>query len=135
MIDDRDPCPCGGATYGSCCAPFHRGRASPATAELLMRSRYSAFALGDAAYLRTTWHPSTRPSPLDLDPRIEWRRLVVMDSVGGGADDDTGEVEFRAYWRAVPVPGRARDGGVLHERSRFRRDRGSWLYLEGTSLS
>ncbi|HEX8496958.1 MAG TPA: YchJ family metal-binding protein, partial [Actinomycetales bacterium] len=56
-------CPCGsGAGYESCCCRLHRGEGVPATAEQLMRSRFSAFAVGDAAYLGATWHPSTRPS-------------------------------------------------------------------------
>ncbi|NNC12401.1 YchJ family protein [Planctomonas sp. JC2975] len=131
-MNDSDPCPCGsGSTYAQCCAPLHRGVATAGTAERLMRSRYSAFAVGDAAYLRATWHPSTRPRDLELDPEVEWRRLVIVDTAAGGEADDSGEVEFRAFWRTLPAPGRARDGGVLHERSRFIRERGRWYYVDG----
>ena len=60
-------CPCGSRrVYEECCEPFHLGAAAP-TAEALMRSRYSAFALGLAPYLLRTWHPSTRPASLSLD--------------------------------------------------------------------
>ena len=62
-------CPClSGLQYGECCGPFHSGDAFAPTAERLMRSRYSAFAVGDADYLLATWHPTTRPAELALDP-------------------------------------------------------------------
>lgn len=88
-LDDDARCPClSGDTYGSCCGRYHAGLrpgpdgAAPGphapTAEALMRSRYSAFAVGDADYLRATWHPSTRPADLDLDDDVEWRRLDVV---------------------------------------------------------
>ena len=113
-------CPCGlPATYDDCCGRFHRGAAAP-TAELLMRSRYSAFAVGDAAYLLVTWHPSTRPRTVDLDPSVRWTRLEVL-SARGGLLDPTGEVCFRAHSSA----------GVVEERSRFTRDAGRWSYLDG----
>lgn len=130
--DETNLCPCGsGDVYSACCGPFHRGQAPAPTAERLMRSRYSAFALGEAAYLLSTWHPSTRPRALDLEPDVEWRRLEILDTVGGGEGDVSGEVEFRAFWRILPAPGRRRDGGVLHERSRFVRERDGWLYVGG----
>ncbi len=62
------PCPCGApAPYDACCGPAHRGEAPAATAEALMRSRYSAFVLRDTYYLLASWHPSTRPKKLTLD--------------------------------------------------------------------
>jgi SEC-C motif-containing protein len=118
-------CPCGsGRAYEECCEPFHLGAAAP-TAEALMRSRYSAFALGLAPYLLRTWHPSTRPASLPLDDGTTWRRLQIVDVVRGGADDDEGVVEFRAAYRSA-------DGaGLLHERSRFARVDGRWMYVDG----
>ncbi|WP_396898211.1 YchJ family protein [Mycolicibacterium sp.] len=122
-----DTCPCGsGDPYESCCGPLHSGERTAPTALALMRSRFSAFALGDAGYLMTSWHPSTRPRHLDLDTTIVWRRLQIVDTEAGGVDDATGIVEFRAAY--------VQDGvrGVLHERSRFTRsNRGAWLYLDG----
>lgn len=142
-----EPCRCGsGQAYDTCCGCLHRGESVAPTPEALMRSRYSAFAHCDTEYLLTTWHPSTRPPELELDPAVEWRRLDILDADADGnarvdadtgrdrataADGDTGEVEFRAYWRILPAPGRARDGGVLHERSRFVCERGRWYYLDG----
>src|SRR5262249_12900002 len=63
---DENACPCGlGEDYDSCCGRLHAGTPAP-TAESLMRSRYSAFAVGDAGYLLRTWHPSARPRTLTL---------------------------------------------------------------------
>lgn len=123
---DLRACPCGsGLLYPQCCGALHDGAAA-VTAEALMRSRFSAFALGRVDYLMHSWHPDTRPVRLDLDDEIIWRRLQIVDTEAGTADDDTGIVEFRAAY--------LRDGTrhILHERSRFRRIRdGSWRYLDG----
>ena len=65
----REDCPCGsGEAYDACCGRFHRGAAEATTAEALMRSRYAAFARGEAGYLVRTWHPRTRPETVVLDP-------------------------------------------------------------------
>ena len=93
-----------------------------------MRSRYSAFAVGDADYLLYSWHPSTRPSTLELDPDTQWRRLQIVDTVGGGPDDTVGVVEFRASSRGGEGP------GLMHERSRFARVDGRWVYVDGEQL-
>ncbi len=91
-----------------------------------MRSRYSAFVLGLDDYLQTTWHASTRPLELDLDASTRWVRLEVLDH---GQDDDNGRVHFRATFRE----GReGRRWGVLEEDSRFVREAGRWVYLDGT---
>ena len=96
-----DLCPCGlGDPYDACCGRLHRGEAFAATAEQLMRSRYSAFAVGDLDYLLAPWHPSTRPAELALDDELRWVRLDVQDVRGGGFLDATGEVEFDG-----PLPG------------------------------
>ena len=118
-------CPCGtGLPYASCCGPFHDGAAAP-TAEQLMRSRYTAFARQLPSYLLETWHPTTRPKRLVLDREQEWVSLVVVSAQGGFLDTE-GVVEFRATWRQRGVT------QVLHERSRFVREDGRWLYLNGS---
>jgi SEC-C motif-containing protein len=121
-FDDTSDCPCGlGQPYGECCGPAHRGHA-PATAEALMRSRYAAFALDDAAYVLNSWHPSTRPGDVQPDPKLRWTGLEVVDTSGGGLFDAEGVVEFRAHYRDGGRP------GDLHERSRFVRHDGQWVY-------
>ncbi|CAM5743623.1 YchJ family metal-binding protein [Mycolicibacterium aubagnense] len=112
--------------YAACCGPLHRGERPAATALALMRSRFTAFALGEVDYLLATWHPTTRPADLDLDADVVWRRLQIVDTEAGGEDDATGVVQFRAQY--------VRAGGrhILHERSRFARSRdGRWLYVDG----
>lgn len=122
----RRRCPCGtGLPYDECCGPLHAGATVAATAEQLMRSRYSAFAVGDAAYLLATWHPSTRPPALELDPGIRWVGLDVLRADGGGLLAAEGTVEFRAH----RVTGGRR--GEQHEVSRFVREDGDWRYLDG----
>ncbi len=119
-------CPCGsGDTYAACCFPFHRGEAAPATAQLLMRSRYSAFAVGDVDYLRDSWHRSTRPAEIALDATVTWTWLEIVDTAAGGLFDSDGIVEFRAHYRSPQ--GRR----IRHERSRFTRDGGRWVYVDG----
>ncbi|MEN1925282.1 YchJ family protein [Luteimonas qiangzhengi] len=119
-------CPCNPpATYASCCRPLHEG-APAASAEALMRSRYSAYVLGLRDYLVDTWHPSTRPDPFTLDdtPGLRWLGLDVKRHVDRG--DGTAVVEFVARCKA---------GGAravrLHEVSRFERVDGRWLYVDG----
>ena len=114
-------CPCGSPkSYAECCGPLHGG-GDAVTAEALMRSRYSAYALGDKDYLLRTWAESTRPTALAAaSPR--WLGLKVVRYREHG---DEAEVEFVA---------RFRQGGkvqLLHETSRFVREGGRWFYIDG----
>lgn len=120
---DDGACPCGlGDDYAACCGRLHGG-APAATAEALMRSRYSAFAVGDANYLLRTWHPSSRPQELVLGPDLQWTRLAVLETRDGGLFDAAGTVQFRAVY--------VQDGrrGVMTETSRFVREDKRWTYL------
>lgn len=121
-----EACPCGsGEPFGRCCLVLHRGERRAATAEELMRSRYSAYAVGDLDYVWQTWHPRTRPAALSADGGLRWTGLQILDTVNGGPGDQTGEVEFRAHYT---------DGartGTLHERSRFAVRAQRWFYLDG----
>lgn len=119
-----EKCPCGvGASYLTCCAPLHLGQRAAATPEALMRARYSAFAKGDAAYLLRTWAPETRPTALgDLWDRA-WIGLTIEEH--GLDGPDAAFVRFTARYR---IGGRK---GALRERSRFRREDGAWLYVDG----
>jgi SEC-C motif-containing protein len=119
---DGRACPCGlGDSYDRCCGRFHAGAPAP-TAQALMRSRYSAFAVGDAGYLLRTWHPAVRPAGLTLDPELHWSRLAVLESHGGGLFDQAGTVRFRAVYV------QAGTRGVLAENSSFVRQDGQWSY-------
>ncbi|MBV2356172.1 hypothetical protein KUM39_17625 [Streptomyces sp. J2-1] len=124
-MTSRASCPCGLAQpYDACCGRFHTGAAAAPTAEALMRSRYCAFVKGEASYLLRTWHPDTRPQSLDLDPRMRWTGLEILDTSAGSAFHGNGTVTFRASYR----------GGSLHERSSFARVDGAWVYVDGVFL-
>ncbi|HEY0721074.1 MAG TPA: YchJ family metal-binding protein [Gammaproteobacteria bacterium] len=120
-------CPCGsGLTYQACCSRYHDGLAAP-SAEALMRSRYSAYVLKLAEYLRATWHSSTRPATLSFaSDEPKWCGLQILHTCGGSESERQGEVEFIARW--ISVDGKC---GALHERSRFLREEGRWFYLDG----
>ncbi|MFH9424717.1 YchJ family protein [Streptomyces sp. NPDC017529] len=123
-ISSTSPCPCGlEATYGECCARFHQGQAAAPTPERLMRSRYSAFAAGDAPYLLRTWHRVTRPPHLEFEPAQRWTGLEIVTTTGGSAFHSEGTVRFRAHYTLDGEP------GVQEEHSRFVRDEGVWVYL------
>lgn len=114
------PCPCGGAAFDACCGPVVRNERTAATAEELMRSRYTAYVVGDEDHLFRSWHPRTRPSDVSV-PATRWTGLEILGVTGGGPEDEAGEVEFVASY----------DGGALHERSRFERRGGRWVYVDG----
>ncbi|MFJ4965235.1 hypothetical protein EES43_26205 [Streptomyces sp. ADI96-02] len=122
-ITAASPCPCGlDAAYGDCCGRLHSGSAAAPTCEALMRSRYTAFAVRDAAYLLRTWHPDTRPPAVDFDPATRWTGLDILDTTDGSAFHSAGTVTFRAHYT---------DGGrpdSLYEQSRFVRHEGAWVY-------
>ncbi|MCU0756288.1 MAG: hypothetical protein MUE46_14370 [Xanthomonadales bacterium] len=118
-------CPCDSRKpYAACCGPLHHGLPAP-NAERLMRSRYSAYVLCLLPYLRATWHPSTRPADLRLDPpnRRVWLGLKVQQHTQ--IDADHAIVAFSARSR---VSGEVQR---LDERSRFERVDGRWLYVDG----
>jgi SEC-C motif-containing protein len=88
-----------------------------------MRSRYSAFAVRDEAYLVRTWHPDTRPGRVTLDPGQEWTGLTILATSGGGLFDQHGTVEFQARYVLDGRPGRIR------ENSAFVRYQKVWVYF------
>ena len=124
------PCPCGSRNiFAACCGAVLGGRPA-ATAEALMRSRYSAFVVGDVDYLQRT---SAGEAALKFDraallramPDTEWLGLEITGTEGGMERDDAGTVTFRARFREN---GRLQ---VLAERSEFRRIGGEWRYCRG----
>jgi SEC-C motif-containing protein len=117
-------CPCGGKSLASCCGPYLSGERVAPTAEALMRSRYTAYALGDDAYVRATWAVETRPSSKELGEQgLKWLGLEVKKHV---PDGDRATVEFVARYK---IAGQAHR---LHEVSRFVREDGRWYYLDGS---
>lgn len=122
------PCPCGGGpNYAACCAVWHDGwdkGIHPPSPQVLMRSRYSAYVVGRVDYLLATWHPGSSPGELELAP-VKWLGLELRDSQ---ASADAGVVEFVARYRDN---GR---GVRMHEISRFVRESGRWLYVDGQQL-
>lgn len=129
LTSTTDRCPCGtGDVLGDCCGPLLAGTRQAATAEQLMRSRFTAFSRTDVDHALRTWHPSTCPTWKELASSLadgtRWLRLDVLNAAGGPFDTE-GTVEFRAH--AKTAGGRR----ILHERSRFVREDGTWLYLDG----
>ena len=94
-----------------------------------MRSRYTAYSLGNEDYLLQTWHSSTRPESLNLtrDTHIKWVRLKVEHTEQGSEQDNEGIVVFTALYKNN---GKAEK---LHETSRFVRENGKWVYLDAKS--
>lgn len=130
-------CPCGRLDaarrrpldYRQCCGRYlddWQGTPAP-DAQSLMRSRYTAFVLGRADYLRATWDAAHAPAALDLDASAKWLGLELRGH--RAVDGDHAEVEFVARYR---VAGRA---VRLHERSRFVRRQGRWFYVDGDQLA
>lgn len=128
------PCPCGsGLKYGACCRRFHRGE-EPGDPVTLMRSRFSAYALGEADYLIRTLHPShpdrARPDAELLaelrrsKPTLKFVRLRVLDHELAPVGT-SGRVLFHAE-----VFERGADRSFL-ERSLFARTEAGWRYLGG----
>jgi SEC-C motif-containing protein len=117
------PCPCGGAQYERCCGRFIEQGEVPQSAEELMRSRYTAYTRQENAYLKATWHASTRPvEPVAQEEGLKWLGLEVRKHVPAG---DKATVEFVARFK---TGGRAQR---LHEISNFVREDGRWYYVDG----
>ena len=119
-------CPCGKAKpLDQCCGRFHSGNQYAKTPEQLMRSRYSAYALGDLGeYLLKTWHPAMIKNLTEENlskKSCEWLKLEILSKTQNG---DEGTVEFKAYF--IDDNG---NENTLYENSCFQRVAGRWLYL------
>ena len=125
-MPDSKLCPCrSGLPYMQCCAAVLSGEQQAGTAEMLMRSRYSAYVAGDIAYLLRTWHPSTRPPAIDAATIPDWCGLAIIRTEKGQEEDEEGLVEFIATARSYPKILQ------LHEVSHFVKESGQWLYVAG----
>jgi len=123
-------CPCGsGKSLDDCCGPLLAGAAAP-TAEALMRSRYTAYALGNVDYVAATHAPEAaedfdRAGAEDMARKVRWKGLRIEATEAGGPDDETGSVTFAARF--------SMGGGEQFHReiSTFRKIDGRWFYVDG----
>ena len=124
-------CPCGsGKEYADCCERYISGAAPAPTAEALMRSRYTAYAVHAIDYIVST---CVKKSEGDIDikstkawsEKSKWLGLKIVAVEQGGADDTEGTVEFEANYEQNGL----RD--VYHEKAAFKKQDGVWLYDEG----
>ena len=124
-----DKCPCGsGNLFKECCQGVVAGEQKANTAEQLMRSRYTAYVMKNVDYLIETTHPESRTPDLTKSIRkwmkqVEWLKLHVVATEGGGELDEFGHVEFIAEYIANTGPGRH------HECSAFEKLDETWYYV------
>ncbi len=125
------PCPCTSKlAFDKCCQPFVEGRRLPATAVQLMRSRFTAYALGKVDYLIETTAAAKRGEIDRTDlaaycASIACVGLKIVATEQGGAGDQEGVVKFHA---SLSHNGKRH----LHvERSTFIREDGAWRYVDG----
>jgi SEC-C motif domain protein len=116
-------CPCRrDKRYSLCCEPTHQGEKAAVSAEALMRSRYSAYVFGLTDYLLATWHTSTRPASLVLNPKTQWLGLEVRRA------DTRGEEALVEFVARSKTNGKALR---MHETSRFVFEGRRWFYVDG----
>ncbi|WP_119678802.1 YchJ family protein [Indioceanicola profundi] len=126
-----EKCPCGsGRAFADCCGPYLAGERPAPTAEALMRSRYSAFAVQNIDYLEETLLPETRDdfdraNVTEWAKSSEWTGLEVKSTEKGREGDEEGWVEFVAHFSIGGKP------HLHHESSRFAHRDGRWWYVEG----
>lgn len=127
LLPNNEPCLCGsGLNYADCCSPFHSGDAYPATAEALMRSRFTAYVKRNAEYLLASWDASKRPVAIDFSKeKAEWQKLLIVGTQKGGKHDSKGIVEFKAFYHQEG------EHYFMHEISRFIKTGQRWLYVDG----
>lgn len=118
-------CPCQSQlVFNKCCGLYIKQGANAPTAEALMRSRYTAYTLADVSYLQKTWAPNTCPplNAIELK-QTRWVGLKIVAKQQGEVSDDTGIVEFIAYYKTPS--GKV---AMLRERSQFYKNDGRWYY-------
>lgn len=129
-VNPSDACPCGsGKPFAACCAPVIEGTRLAATAEELMRARFTAHATHAFQFLHESFRgTASKPYvPEEGQPGVEWKRLDVH-SHETTENPDRSFVDFTAY-------GTERGQEVVHqERAEFLRTNGSWLYTREVRL-
>lgn len=126
-MNTEEFCLCGSQlVYENCCGLYHNGNKTAPTAEALMRSRFTAYAMKNSNYLMATWDSSKRPNTIDFSKEVAtWLRLEIISTKKGGIKDLKGIVEFKAYFSAEGQE------SVMSEISRFKKTGGRWFYLDG----
>lgn len=126
-------CPCNSTKkYSKCCEKAHKNIFSVTTSEELMRSRYSAFVLGNIKYLQQSHHSSTKPSKKESkeieqwSQSVNWLKLEVLQITKGTLKDKTGTVEFKAFFMENGQV------NVIHENSQFCIENKHWVYVNAT---
>ncbi len=120
-------CHCGSMQkFNACCEPIMNQQQLALSAELLMRSRFSAFKCQHSQWLSFSWDESTRPPTIDFDDSLKWLDLSIINTVI--IDDTHSKVEFEArYIKSAKV-------SAIHEHSRFIKRNGQWFYVDGDYL-
>ena len=119
-------CPCGsGAAYAVCCKPIITGAQLAATAEQLMRARYSAYVGVEMDFVFESTHPDHRQGydhagTKEWAENSEWLGLEIVGTKQGGETDTVGEVEFIARFIEK---GNNREH---HETGQFKRKDSCW---------
>ncbi len=130
-------CPCRATattpiSYDACCRPALEGTKPAATAEALMRSRYTAYVVGNLDYLIETVAPEARHdiergSLESWSKESKWHGLDIVETVDGQPGDKTGTVEFVAHFT------RDDKRQTHHERGTFRfgEPGNHWYFIDG----
>lgn len=119
-----DKCYCkSGLAFSQCCEPFLRVDSVPSSALALMRSRYSAYCVGDVSYLQATTHDHTWSDEelkfiQDWADNSFWQHLEIISS-----SHDT--VEFKAYYIFENKQ------HLHHEKSTFMKINDMYKYVDG----
>lgn len=134
MISDGQLCPCtSNLPYQSCCQPFHHKDTQASSAEQLMRSRYSAFCLGNIEYLIATLHPDKRKTDdrQTLGQTIRQTQWLGLKIIDHKVFRQSATVEFVAFFQDQTVEQKINQ---LHERSTFIKEDERWFYVSGAFL-
>ncbi|MDR7017525.1 YchJ family protein [Acinetobacter sp. 3657] len=127
-------CPCGQGQYAACCQPLHLKKQFAETAEQLMRSRYSAFALQQIDYILETTALGQqafldRAAIADWSQSNQWLQLEVLQHQPK-LDKTHALVEFKAHYRDKNHDGT--QPHIHHEISHFVRHQQRWYFLDPT---
>ena len=131
-LQPENACPCAsGKTLAQCCLPKIQGKSKPATAEELLRARYTAFVTGAVDYIVSTHHSRTskdlsRTEIEQWSKNSEWMGLTIHKKEKGEATDDSGIIEFHVRYQA-----RDKKKPTDHyERSLFEKEGGQWKFVD-----